>query len=119
MSAVLPAGNYSRQYQESHRAPSRNPDWMSIGVSASLLAGSLLLLTGKRKAGLLATAAGTALAMLDNREIVAAWWEALPQHLQKAQEILDQTQQTIDDLSAKRDKIMEMFGKGDGPARGR
>jgi cupin superfamily acireductone dioxygenase involved in methionine salvage len=84
---------------------------MRIGVGASLLTGSLLLLTGKRKAGLLVTAAGTALAMLDNREVVAEWWEALPQHLDKAQQILNQTQHTIDDLTAKRDKIFELFGK--------
>ena len=111
MSAVLPAGTYSRQYQESHKAAGSNPDWMRIGVGASLLTGSLLLLTGKRKAGLLLTAAGTALAMLDNREVVAEWWQALPQHLDKAQQILNQTQQTIDDLTAKRDKIFELFGK--------
>ncbi|UWZ83893.1 hypothetical protein [Occallatibacter riparius] len=109
MSAVLPAGNQAH-YIESHNR-SHNTDWMRIGVGASLLTGSLLLLTGKRKAGLLLTAAGTALAMLDNREVVAEWWQALPQHLQKAQHILDQTQQTIDDLTSKRDKIFEMFGK--------
>lgn len=110
MSAVLPAGTKAH-YIESHNVRGGNPDWMRIGVGASLLTGSLLLLTGKRKAGLLLTAAGTALAMLDNREVVAEWWHALPQHLDKAQQILNQTQQTIDDLSTKRDKIFEMFGK--------
>ena len=118
MSAVLPAGNQSRHYAESHR-PAKNTDWMRIGVGASLLTGALLLLTGKRKAGLLATAAGTALAMLDNSDLVSEWWEALPQHLDKAQQILDHTQQTIDDLSAKRDKILEMLGKGESHTRGR
>jgi len=110
MSAVLPAGNEAH-YIESHNRARKKPDWMHIGVGASLLTGSLLLLTGKRKAGLLVTAAGTALAMLENREIVSEWWEALPQHLDKAQQIIDQTQHTIDDLTAKRDKIFEMFGK--------
>jgi hypothetical protein len=90
---------------------SQNPDWMRIGVGASLLTGSLLLLTGKRRAGLLVTAAGTALAMLENRELVAEWWEKLPQQLDRAQQMLEQTQQTIDDLTAKRDKIFAMFGK--------
>ena|SRR4051812_21671484 len=89
----------------------KNPDWMRIGVGASLLTGSLLLLTGKRKAGLVVTAVGTALAVLEHREIVAEWWEALPHHLQKAQHMLEQTQQTIDDLTQKRDKVMSLFGK--------
>ena len=89
----------------------KNPDWLRIGVGASLLTGSLLLLTGKRKAGLLVTVAGTALAMLEHREVVAEWWEKLPQHLEKAQTMLEQTQHTIDDLTQKRDKIFSMFGK--------
>ena len=89
----------------------KNPDWMRIGVGASLLTGSLLLLTGKRKAGLLVTAAGTVLAMLEHHEVVAEWWEALPKHLEKAQHMLDQAQQTIGDLTDKRDKIFSMFGK--------
>jgi hypothetical protein len=89
----------------------KNPDWMRIGVGASLLTGSLLLLTGKRKAGLLLTAAGTALAMLEHREIVAEWWEAMPHHLEKAQTMLEQVQHTMDDLTDKRDKIFSMFGK--------
>jgi hypothetical protein len=118
MSAVLPAGNEAH-YIESHNQRAKNPDWMRIGVGASLLTGSLLLLTGKRKAGLLVTAAGAALAMLDNSEIVSEWWEALPQHLDKAAHILNQTQQTIDDLSAKRDRILEMFGRGEAAGRGR
>jgi hypothetical protein len=83
---------------------------MRIGVGASLLTGSLLLLTGKRRPGLIFTAAGAALAMLDNREVVSQWWGALPQQLEKAQRMLDQTRQTIDDLSDKRDKILEIIG---------
>ena len=110
MSAVLPAGNQAH-YIESHNTRGRNPDWMRIGVGASLLTGSLLLLTGKRKAGLLMAVAGTALALLEHREVVAEWWEKLPQHLDKAQTMLEQTQHTIDDLTQKRDKIFEMFGK--------
>lgn len=110
--APLPTGSYPQVHRElSMQSNAKNPDWMRLGVGASLLTGSILLLTGKRKAGLLATAAGTALAMLDNREIVAEWWEALPRHLEKAQHMLEQTQHTIDDLTDKRDKIMALFGK--------
>jgi hypothetical protein len=88
-----------------------NPDWMRIGVGASLICGAVLLVTGKRKAGLLVTAVGTALAMLDNKEIVAEWWDALPRQLDKAQRMLDQTQQTIEDIEEKRDKVLSLFGK--------
>lgn len=112
MSAVpLPARSYSQEHTESRMESIKNPDWMRIGVGASLLTGSLLLLTGKRKAGLLVTVAGTALAMLEHREVVAEWWDELPRHLEKAQTMLEQTQHTIDDLTQKRDKIFAMFGK--------
>jgi hypothetical protein len=94
------------------RAETRpDPDWMRLGVGAALLTGSLLLLTGKRRAGLALTAAGTALAMLEHKEIVGEWWDTLPGYLDQAQRLLDQAAATIDDLSEKRDKIMALLGK--------
>jgi len=112
MSAVsLPGRNIPQGHMESHMESQNTPDWMRIGMGASLITGSLLLLAGKRKAGLLVTVTGTALAMLDNREAVAEWWEALPQYLEKAQRMLEQTQETVDNLTTKRDAIMELFGK--------
>ncbi|KAA6458265.1 hypothetical protein DYQ86_20320 [Acidobacteria bacterium AB60] len=88
-----------------------NPDWMRIGVGSALLTGSLLLLTGKRKAGLVVTAAGTALAMLEHKEVVSEWWNALPRYLDQAQKMLDQVAATVDDLSEKRDRIMSLLPK--------
>jgi hypothetical protein len=88
-----------------------DPDWMRIGVGATLLTGSLLLLTGKRKAGLLVTAAGTTLAMLENKDVVRAWWDSLPGYLDNAQRMLDQAAATIDDLTEKRNKIMSLLGR--------
>jgi len=86
-------------------------DWMRIGVGTTLLTGSLLLLTGKRKAGLVVTAAGTALAMLENKEVVREWWDCLPGYLENAQRFLDFATSTIDDLTDKRDKIISLLGK--------
>lgn len=120
MSATAPplaqSVNYPQREMESHDEPRPgairiDPDWMRIGVASTLLAGSLLLLTGKRKAGLLATFAGTALAMIEHKEIVREWWETLPGYLENAQRMLDQATATIDDLNDKRDKIMSLLGK--------
>jgi hypothetical protein len=88
-----------------------DPDWMRIGVGSTLLTGSLLLLCGKRKAGLLVTAAGTALAMVEQKELVSEWWNALPAYLDQAQRMLDQVATTVDDLTQKRDQIMALFSK--------
>lgn len=114
MSAVplQQASNYVHDMVETVKDTAReNPDWMRIGVGSTLLAGALLLITGKHKAGLVVTAAGATLAMLEHRELVSEWWEKLPGHLQNAQHMLDQAQSTIEDLSAKRDSIMNLIGK--------
>lgn len=95
---------------ESRRCSGRS-EWARIGVGSTLLTGSLLLLAGKRKAGLLVTAAGTALAMLEEQELVSQWWNALPGYLDTAQRLLDHAQETIDDVTAKRDKVMALFSK--------
>ncbi len=87
------------------------PDWLRIGASCALLTGSLLLLAGKRRAGLLVTATGTALAMVEEKELVKEWWNALPNYLNTAQRMLDQAQETIDDVAAKRDRVMAILGK--------
>lgn len=111
MSAVPMPHNptYPQGHAELQR--SEEPDWMRFGVGATLLAGSVLLLTRQRKLGLLVTAAGTALAALEHKEVVKEWWEALPTYLERTQRMLDQAQETIDDLAAKRDKVMSIFGR--------
>ena len=101
--------NYPQEQMETRKEA--RPDWMRIGVGSTLLTGSLLLLTGKRKAGLVVTAAGTALAMLEHKDLVTEWWDALPGYLDQAQRLLDQAAATIDDLTEKRDKIMGLLGK--------
>jgi hypothetical protein len=88
-----------------------SPDWMGITVGGAFLVGSLLLLSGRRRAGLVATAAATALTLLDQQDTIREWWNALPQYLDEAQRLLDQAQTTIDDLAAKREKLRVMFNR--------
>lgn len=88
-----------------------SPDWMGITVGSTFLVGSLLLLSGKKRAGLAVTAAATALTLLDQQETIREWWNSLPQYLDEAQNLLDQAQITIDDLAAKREKLRAMFNR--------
>lgn len=88
-----------------------NREWVRIGAAGTLIAGALLLLSGKRRAGLLATAAGATLTALDQQETVKECWDALPGYLNKAQCLLDQAQATIDDIAAKRDKVMSILSR--------
>lgn len=104
-----------RNPAQSHMEPPREsrpaPDWVRYAAAGSLLAGGVLFLTGKRRAGLVAGVAGAALTMVEEKEMVKRWWEELPGYLDSAQRMLDQAQQTIDDLAAKRDRIMSILGK--------
>jgi hypothetical protein len=105
----MPGSSNYQGHEESHSL--QENDWLRIGGSAAMIAGSLLLLTRQRRLGLIVTAAGTALAALEHREVLAEWWEKLPQHLDKAQHMINQAQETVQDLTDKRDKIMGLFGK--------
>ena|ERR1700739_2328329 len=87
------------------------PDWVGLAVGGTFLAGGLLLLSGKKKAGLLVTASAMALTLVDQKETVREWWNTLPGYLDDAQRLLDQASHTIDDLAAKRDKLRSMFNR--------
>jgi uncharacterized protein YjeT (DUF2065 family) len=96
---------------EERASSSRNQEWLRISGGCTMLAGALLLLAGKRRAGLLTTAAGTVLTVLDQKETVKECWNALPGYLETAQQMLDEAQHTIDDIAAKRDKVMSLLGR--------
>ncbi len=108
-SVIEPEG-YVESRQETRLKEARmDPDWMRIGVGSTLLTGSLLLLTGKRKAGLVLTFAGTALAILEHQDLVSEWWNALPRYLNDAQRMLDQAANTVEDLTAKGEQVKSLF----------
>ena len=93
------------------KAEKNDPDWLGIAVGGTFLAGALLLLSGKKQAGLAVTAGAMALTLVDQQGTVREWWNALPKYLDDAQRLLDQAQNTVDDLASKRDRLREMFNK--------
>jgi hypothetical protein len=86
-------------------------DWVGMAVGGTFLAGGLLLLSGRKKAGLLVTASAMALTLVDQKETVREWWNTLPGYLDDAQRLLDRAAETIEDLAAKRDKLRSMFNR--------
>jgi len=79
--------------------------WLRYAAGGSLLAGAVLLLTGKYRIGMLAAAAGTALAALDQQDVVREWWTALPVLADDAGRLLNQVQGMVDTFDAQRDKL--------------
>jgi hypothetical protein len=93
------------------RGEAGRESWAGYAAAGTLVAGGILLLAGKRRAGMVAAASGTALALLDERETLQAWWEALPVYLENLQQILGQVQSTVDELSVQREKLRRVLAR--------
>ena len=84
-------------------------NWARMAAGGGLLAGGLLMLTGHRKAGLLAAASGTALALLDQQEVVRAWWDALPGYIEKVQQVVVQMEEAVDEVASQRERLHQII----------
>ena len=86
-------------------------NWIGWAAGGSLVAAGLLLLTGQRRAGMVAAASGTALALIDQKETLAVWWEALPATIDQTQKVLGKVQDTVNEIAVKREALRRALGK--------
>jgi len=86
-------------------------NWIGFAAGGTLVAGGLLMLIGERRAGLVAAASGTALAMLDQPETLRSWWEALPGYIDQVQHLLGHVQDTVNEVAAKREDLRRILAK--------
>jgi hypothetical protein len=96
---LAPVPNKSTKVTEMPRNESF--DWVKFAACGSLFAGGLLLLTGQKRAGLGMAASGTALTMLDQGEALRQWWNALPEYVDRAQWMVEQVREVVDDVTEK------------------
>lgn len=92
-------------------ADSGDAHWARIASAATLIAGGALLLSGKRRTGLLVAATGTALAVLDQQETLSKWWAQLPGYIGDIQQLLNQAETAVEEFAAQREKLGNVFGK--------
>jgi hypothetical protein len=86
-------------------------NWVRIAAAATLAASGALLVAGKRRAGLATAVTGAALAMLDQKEIVGKWWNALPGHLDEMQGMICRAQAAVEDLSVQGEKLRRVLNR--------
>ncbi len=86
-------------------------NWARMAAGGSLLASALLLLAGKRKAGLVTAASGTALALLDQQETVKAWWDALPGYIDNVQNLLGKVEESVAELESQRSRLEKVLSR--------
>lgn len=86
-------------------------DWVKFAACGSLLAGGLLLLSGQKRAGLVMAASGTALALLDHEETLRSWWDAMPGYVDRAQTMLEQVQDVVEDITEKGESLRRVLSR--------
>lgn len=86
-------------------------DWVKVAACGSLITGGLLLLSGQKRAGMVMAASGTALALLDNEDTLRRWWDAMPGYVDRAQYMLEQVQDVVDDISKKGESLRRVLSR--------
>ena len=90
---------------------SETMNWIGFAAGGTLVTAGLLLLAGERRAGMVAAASGTALALLDQKETLHSWWNTLPVYIDQVQRVLNQVQTTVEDVSAKREALRRVLAR--------
>ena len=107
-----PAGGPGNSSEDAARVPLIGPgEWLRFAAATTLVAGSVLLLNGKKKAGLITAAAGTAVAMIDQQETMRTWWDALPGYIDATQRLLGRAQSAMEDLAVQREKLRKVLAR--------
>jgi len=86
-------------------------NWVRIASAATLIASGALLLSGRRRPALLAATTGTALAMLDQKDIMHKWWLLLPAYIDDVQRLLNQAEGAVEEFATQRDKLGKALGR--------
>jgi len=83
--------------------------WTRGLAAGSLLTGAVLLATGRRRAALAVTAAGSLVALLEESDSVRDLWESLPDYIQTAQQALGRFEGFVQDLAEQGDRIRRVI----------
>jgi hypothetical protein len=86
-------------------------NWVGFAAGGTLVTAGLLLLAGERRAGMVAAASGTALALLDQQETLHSWWNALPGYIDQVQDVLAKVQDTVNEVAAKREELRRVLAR--------
>ncbi len=83
--------------------------WTRTGAAGSLVVGALLLIAGRRKSALAVSAAGAAVALLENPEIVREAWNAMPRAIRSGQDFLVRIEDFVEELNKQSQNIRKVL----------
>jgi hypothetical protein len=111
----MPVTQFSRTANESQLAQpageAESFNWMRAVASGALIGGGLLLLGGKRRAGLALSVSGAALALVEQPEALRNWWESMPRYMESAGHLIGEVQGAVGGFAAQREKLRDVFHK--------
>ncbi|HLY41543.1 MAG TPA: hypothetical protein VKR52_10025 [Terracidiphilus sp.] len=90
-------------------------DWVRFAASGSLLAGGLLYLLGRRRAGLATAVTGATIALLDQQDLIRRFWRELPGYMDQVQQLLDDMENLVDDIGDRRRRLHQVLHKAESP----
>jgi len=73
--------------------------WTRTVAAGSFVVGAILLIAGRRKSALAVSAAGAAVALLENPEIVRDAWDAMPRLVRSGQDFLVRMEDFVEELN--------------------
>lgn len=85
--------------------------WLRVISAGALATSGVLLMAGKRRAGLVTAAAGTVLTVLDQQDTVRGWWSRFPGYLEEVQSVLTRAQGAVDELSAQGERLRNIISR--------
>jgi hypothetical protein len=83
--------------------------WTRTVAAGSLVAGALLLIAGRRKSALAVSAAGAAVALLENPEMVREAWNAMPRVIRSGQDFLVRIEDFVEELNKQSQHIKKVL----------
>jgi hypothetical protein len=83
--------------------------WTRTVAAGSLVIGALLLISGRRKSALAVSAAGAAVALLENPEIVREAWEAMPRVIRSGQDFLVRIEDFVEELNKQAQHVRKVL----------
>ena len=89
-------------------------NWSRNIAAASLVAGAVLLVAGRRRTALAVAAAGAAVTLLERPEAAQELWTKLPEYICSGQDFLVRAEGVIEKLGEQAARLRETVGRVQG-----
>jgi energy-converting hydrogenase Eha subunit B len=108
---VVPLSKAARKASETRASTADSRRWVRMAAAGTLVASGVLLLAGKRRAGLVTALSGAALVMIEQREAVSKLWNALPGYLGAIESVAARAQAAVEDLTVQGERLRRVLSK--------